>query len=64
MTMGDELAYIAAKNKYLPMVEAFWKLAIKQGISIRETKTWRYKNGNQGTSTEPRADEAPARVGR
>mgnify|MGYP003435982227 FL=1 len=52
MTMGDELAYIAAKNKYLPMVEAFWKLAIKQGISIRETKTWRYKNENRGTSTK------------
>lgn len=53
MTMGDELAYIAAKNKYLPIVEAFWKLAIKQGISIRETKTWRYKNENRRTSTEP-----------
>ena len=39
MTMGDELAYIAAKNKYLPKVGACWKLAIKQGISIRETKT-------------------------
>ena len=50
MTMGDELAHIAAKNKYLPMVEAFWKLAIKQGISIRETKTWKY--GNRGTSTK------------
>ena len=50
MTMGDELAYIAAKNKYLPMVEAFWKLAIKQGISIRETKTWKYEN--RRTSTE------------
>ena len=52
MTMGDKLAYIAAKNKYLPMVEAFWKLAIKQGISIRETKTCRYKNENRGTSIE------------
>ena len=52
MTMGDKLAYIAAKNKYLPMVEAFWKLAIKQGISIRETKTWRYKNENRRTSFE------------
>ena len=63
MTMGDKLAYIAAKNKYLPMVEAFWKLAIKQGISVRETKTWKYKNENRGTSTEHWADEAPARVG-
>ena len=63
MTMGDELAYIAAKNKYLPMVEAFWKLAIKQGISIRETKTWRYKNENRRTSIEYRTDEVPARVG-
>ena len=63
MTMGDELAYIAAKNKYLPMVEAFWKLAIKQGISIRETKTWRYKNENRRTSIEHRTDEAPARIG-
>ena len=41
MIMRDELAYIAAKNKYLPIVEAFWKLAIKQGISIRETKPWK-----------------------
>ena len=63
MTMGDELAYIAAKNKYLPMVEAFWKLAIKQGINIRETKTWKYKNENRRTSIEYRTDEAPARVG-
>ena len=63
MTMGDTLAYIAAKNKYLPMVEAFWKLAIKQGISIRETKTWKYKNENRRTSTEYGADEAPTRVG-
>ena len=52
MTMGDELAYIAAKNKYLPTVEAFWKLAIKQGISIRKTKTWKCKNENRRTSTE------------
>ena len=52
MTMGDKLAYIAAKNKYLPMVEAFWRLAIKQGKSIRETKTWKYKNENRRTSTE------------
>ena len=62
MTMGDELAYIAAKNKYLPMVEAFWKLAIKQGISIRETKTWRYKNENRRTSTKYRTNETPTRV--
>ena len=52
MTMGHKLAYIAAKDKYLPMVEAFWKLAIKQGISIRETKTWRYNNENRRTSVE------------
>ena len=52
MTMGDELAYIAANNKYFPVIEAFWRSAIKQGVSISETKTWRYKNENRRTSTE------------